>query len=202
MLALTAVRASRGTLVASLDALPGGARIVVLGCRTHTSEGRPNRLLEARIAAGAAAYHALCRRDPAETPRVLATGYEALGEIGAMRAGLLAAGVPEEALDLDPDAMRTIDSIVFLAAEPARGAARSGGATRSPAGGARDDAPPLVLVSQRFHLPRALWLARAHGLEAWGLPARGRPPGRRGLAREALAWLRAFVDVARRRLRA
>ncbi len=56
-----------------------------------------------------------------------------------------------------------------------------------------------LLVTQRFHLPRALYLCRALGIEAIGVPA-DRPGGYRGQwwfagPREILARLRAWWDV-------
>ena len=74
------------------------------------------------------------------------------GEPAAMRSGLLARGVFDSALRLDDGGLRTLDSV--RRAQSAFGQAR------------------LIVVSQRFHLVRALFLARANGLEAWGLEAR------------------------------
>ena len=45
-----------------MSALPDRARLVVLGCHVADAAGRPNRLFTARVAAGAAAYHALAAR--------------------------------------------------------------------------------------------------------------------------------------------
>lgn len=55
----------------------------------------------------------------------------------------------------------------------------------------------VILVSQRYHLPRALYLADAWGLRAVGVSASGRYRGgtRRALAREALARILAWIDV-------
>jgi vancomycin permeability regulator SanA len=49
-------------------------------------------------------------------------------------------------------------------------------------------------VSQEFHLPRVLMLARAHRVDAWGLSAEGDLHGIRPHLRESLACLRAYVD--------
>lgn len=53
-----------------------------------------------------------------------------------------------------------------------------------------------LLVTQRFHVGRALYLADALGLEATGVLARGDPRDLRGRLRERLARLRARIDVA------
>ena len=126
--------------ISSLSALPDRARLVVLGCHVADAAGRPNRLFTARVAAGAAAYHALVARGDDARATVLASGFGRLGETEALRTQLIAAGVPAEAIELDPNGERTIRTIEFLA---------------------RDDAKdrPIVLVSQAFHLARSLWLA-------------------------------------------
>ncbi len=163
----------------SLADVPDRARIVVLGCHVTNAAGRPNRLFTARVAAGAAAYHALAARGDAARATVLASGFGRLGETEALRAQLIAAGVPDEAIELDPDGERTIRTMEYLA---------------------RERAPdrPIVLVTQAFHLPRALWLAEQLGVEALGLPAAGGIGGLGGHVREHLAWLRAVVDRWRR----
>lgn len=163
--------------ISSLSALPDRARLVVLGCHVADAAGRPNRLFTARVAAGAAAYHALVARGDDARATVLASGFGRLGETEALRTQLIAAGVPAEAIELDPNGERTIRTIEFLA---------------------RDDAKdrPIVLVSQAFHLARSLWLAERLGVDARGLAAAGGIGGPRARVREHLAWLRAVVDTA------
>ncbi|MER3467637.1 MAG: SanA protein, partial [Thermoflexus sp.] len=70
-------------------------------------------------------------------------------ETEAMRRLALRLGVPLQALQIDPGGLRTLDSC--------RRAREIFGATA------------VVVITQRFHLPRALWLCEAAGLEAVGL---------------------------------
>lgn len=93
-----------------------------------------------------------------------------------MRKGLLERGVPAEAITLDFAGLRTLDTIVR--------AQRIFGVKQ------------CVIVSDDFHLPRALWLADRHGLNAvgycgpavpWRLSAKSR-------VREWLARVRAAGD--------
>ena len=169
-------RSLRERRLASLAELPDRAHLVVLGCHVKSSTGAPNRLFTARVAAGAAAYHALAARGDDASATVLASGFGRLGETEALRAQLIAAGVPDEGIALDPDGERTIRTMEFLA--------REGSGDR-----------PIVLVSQAFHLPRSLWLAERLGVEAVGLPAAGGIGGLRARTREHVAWLRAVFDV-------
>jgi SanA protein len=73
-------------------------------------------------------------------------------EPSAMRAGLIARGVPAEAIYRDFGGVRTRDSVLRA---------------RSVFGQHR-----LIVVSQGFHAARAVFLAREDGIEAWGLEAR------------------------------
>jgi len=166
---------------ASLDQLPSGARIVVLGCPTHSRSGDPNRYFVARIAAAAAAYHhAASRADSADfaTHRLLCSGWDAQGEATELCEALIGAGVPRDEISIDGKAARTIDSIRHVATHHA------------------DER--IVFVSQAFHLPRVLYLARDRDLDAWGLRAKGRLHGLRPQLREALARLRAIVEIGMR----
>lgn len=159
-------RSTQSRVVGSLDDLPAAARIVILGCRPQLRSGRPNAYLVARVAAAAAAYH----HRPGHT--ILCTGLP--DEVAAMRAALDSARVPDSAIALDPGSRRTIESIEFVAL--------------------RHKDEPILLVTQPFHMPRALSLARWSGLQSWGLLAAGARPGRRAQLRERLAELRALYD--------
>ena len=171
--------------------------IVVLGCPPWTRSGRPSRYLIGRASAAAAAFHHLRedrREDRGKGPRaelrevpILCSGRitaRSLGENGgpdetdeaeALAVLLEAARVPRTSILFDRGATRTIDTIDHLAEH--HRAAR------------------ILIVTQAFHLPRALFLARARGLEAWGLAAPGPTPGWRGQLREGLGRMRAVWDV-------
>ncbi len=175
---------SADRIAASLEDLPRNARIVVLGCPTRSRNGDPNRYFVARIAAAAAAHHyAISRASPtdAATGRLLCSGWDGHGEATELREALIAAGVSPHRIDVDGNAARTIDSIDH--------AATHHGEER------------IVFVSQAFHLPRVLYLARGRGLDAWGLRAEGTIRRLRPRLREALARFRAIADVGLRRRR-
>ncbi|MFO0689602.1 MAG: ElyC/SanA/YdcF family protein [Myxococcota bacterium] len=174
-------RHARARRVASAAALPDPRRpdlIVVLGCPPRARDGRPNRHLTGRARAAAEAFHALGSVPLLCSGRGL-EGASERDEVEALAALLAEAGVPPTALRFDRAARRTIDTIDHLAAHHA-------------------DAR-ILLVTQAFHLPRTLFLARTRGLDVWGLAAPGPEPGWRGRLREGLGQLRAIADVARSR---
>ena len=107
-------------------------------------------------------------------------GGPAEDEVGTMRSWLLAHGVPDEKLVVDGGAARTLES--FLRARRVFGLSS------------------VAVVTNPFHLPRALFLASRAGLEAGGVAARpGLAVSRRTMlknrTREAVASLRAVWDA-------
>src|SRR5579883_126767 len=129
--------------------LPAFDVALVLGAAPIGPEGGRNRYFEYRLDAATVLWRA------GKVKFLLVSGdgrrpdYD---EPTAMRAGLLERGVPASAIYRDFAGVRTYDSAVRA---------------RDVFGQAR-----LVIVSQRFHLSRALYLAHASGLQAWGFEAR------------------------------
>ncbi len=104
----------------------------------------------------------------------------------AMRAGLVERGVPAAVIYRDFAGFRTIDSV--LRARLIFGVKR------------------MVIVSQKAHVERALFLARAAGIDAWGLAARDERGSASGLkdvlffdAAALLAWWDVSVGTTARR---
>jgi SanA protein len=124
--------------------LPEVEAALVLGTAPIGPEGGPNVYFVRRLDAAAALWKA------GRAKYLIVSGSD--GEPAAMRAGLIERGVPAAAIHGDPAGHRTWDSV--------RRARDVFGQKR------------IVIVSQRFHLSRALFLARHAGLEAWGFEAR------------------------------
>jgi len=122
---------------------------LVLGAAPIGPEGGPNRYFEYRLDAAAALWQA------GKVKYLLVSGDRSrpdYDEPSAMRAGLIARGVPPSAIYRDFAGVRTRDSMLRA---------------RSVFGQQR-----LIVVSQGFHAARAIFLARGEGIEAWGLAAR------------------------------
>ena len=160
------------------DLRPADAALV-LGARVW-EDGRPSLFLRQRVEAGVALY------ERGLVPRLILTGAgsnrEGLDETEAMWRTAVDLGVPEEALTRDPD----------------------GHDTRASALNARDrlGLSSVIVCSQEFHLPRAMWLCRSVGLEAQGaFPAvLPRQHTLLGYARELPATWKAAVEIARDRV--
>jgi SanA protein len=127
-------------------ALPEVAVALVLGAAPIGPEGGPNRYLEYRLDAAAALWRAGKVKFLLASGDRRGAGYD---EPTAMRAGLIARGVPAQAIYRDFAGVRTRDSV--LRAHSVFGQQR------------------LIIVSQGFHAARAVFLARREGVEAWGL---------------------------------
>ena len=122
---------------------------LVLGAAPIGPEGGPNRYLVYRLDAAAALWKA------GKVKILLVRGArvgESYDEPAAMQAGLVERGVPVEAILRDNEGFRTRASVLR----------------------ARDHfhQSKLLIVSQRFHVGRALYIAHQAGLEAWGVDAR------------------------------
>jgi len=146
--------------------------IVVLGARVY-ADGRLSDALADRLEAALRLYRA------GRAPTVLVSGAD--DEPGAMRRWLEARGVPPTAIVEDPGGVDTYSTMAR-----ARGAY---GATSA------------IVVTQAFHLPRALYLGARKGLTCEGVVADARRYQKAGYyqVREVFSRVRAFVDVTRGR---
>jgi vancomycin permeability regulator SanA len=171
-------RHAAGHLHREADA-PSAPVALVLGAQVHP-DGTPSSFLAARLD--------LARRllEAGRVEVLLLSGDGAAREYdepAAMRRYLLAAGVPDARMVLDRFGLDTYDSCVR--------ARRVHGVDR------------LLVVTQSYHLPRAVGTARAVGLDAEGVGdvsvRRLRPAYLRGLLRDQVACVKTVVDLATRR---
>jgi SanA protein len=161
-------------------AAPGQPTAIVFGAGLRR-DGTPTLVLADRVATAASLY----REGKAETLLLSGSTHGArYDEAEAMRTLALSLGVPAGAILLDKQGNRTLDTC--LRARQAFGIHSA------------------LLVTQRFHLPRALVLCEALGMQATGVQADLSSYSTRARwfweIRELPASLVALVDAARARL--
>lgn len=121
--------------------------ILVLGCGVHP-DGTPSAMLTDRLTQSITLYNA------SAGPKLLMSGdhgQESYDEVNAMKQFAVNAGIPDSDIFMDHAGFSTYESIYR----------------------ARDifQAQKIIIVTQEYHLHRALHLANAFGLEAYGVSA-------------------------------
>lgn len=119
--------------------------ILVLGCMVH-SDGSPSHMLEDRIKRGIELY------ELEAAPKLLMSGDHGqvnYDEVATMKRIATEAGVPSEDVFMDHAGFSTYESMYR----------------------ARDifQAKKIIIVSQEYHLYRAVYIARQLGLDAYGV---------------------------------
>jgi vancomycin permeability regulator SanA len=134
----------------SAATVPATAVGIVFGA--GVTQGRPSPMLVGRLELGASLYHR------GKVQVLLVTGDNSRSHYNeplVMRDYLVGAGVPRDRIVLDYAGFDTWDSCVR--------AKKIFGVDRA------------ILITQRFHLPRALTLCRSVGIDAWGVGDDSRP---------------------------
>ncbi|MCW5749082.1 MAG: YdcF family protein [Alphaproteobacteria bacterium] len=152
-----------------IDKVPPAEVALVLGTAPYVAGQRRNLYFEYRLDAAAALHKA------GKVKYLLVSGdnrEREYNEPRAMRDGLIERGVPADAIYRDVAGIRTLDSV--LRARDVFAQSR------------------YIVVSQGFHSRRAVWLARAHGIEAFGFDARDVP-----FEAAPKVWLRQYASAAR-----
>lgn len=119
--------------------------ILVLGCFVK-DDGRPSDMLHDRLTRGVELY------DPDAAPKLLMSGdhgREEYDEVAAMKQFAINAGIPSEDVFMDHAGFSTYES-VFRAKEIFQ-------------------ADKILIVTQEYHLYRALYIANQLGVEAYGV---------------------------------
>lgn len=151
--------------------------VIVLGAKVY-ADGRVSPMLGDRLDTALALYRA------GKVDKILVSGDHGrveYDEVNTMRRYLEERGVPAEDIFMDHAGFDTYDSMY-----------------RARAIFACED---VIVVTQKFHLPRALWIANRLGLKAQGVVADQHVYGSEGYyeLREAAARLKAFGEVLVRR---
>jgi SanA protein len=147
---------------------------LVLGCSPTLANGRPNLYFENRIDAAERAW------STGKISYLIVSGdngRESYNEPDRMRDALVARGVPEGRIIRDFAGFRTLDSIIR----------------------ATDvfQQKRILVISQRFHNERAIFIARSRGIEARGLNVEdvSRFRGWKTKTREKLARVKTVLDL-------
>jgi SanA protein len=165
---------ARGEAKASVSAVPHAQAALVLGAQVKP-DGTPSDMLADRVAAAADLYRA------GKVDKLLLSGDHgrwAYDEVGTMRRELLARGIPARDLFTDHAGFDTWDS--------AQRARRVFGVESA------------IVVTQGFHMARALYAAHRAGMRATGFTADRRSYGSvmaRLRVREALARVKVVADA-------
>lgn len=176
ILALAAVRffmlsATEDYIVASIDDAPAADVALILGASVYSS-GELTSVFRARVEKALEVYRA------GKVGNILVSGDNSTpwhNEVQPVRKYLLQKGVPEGDIYLDYAGFDTYSSMYR---------ARDVFGVRS-----------MIVTTQTFHLPRALFLARRLGIAAYGVPADIPYLYARNHAREVLAQAKAVIDL-------
>jgi len=134
--------AAAGRIFRSAESIPTRDVAVVLGTGKFTPRGNPNLHFLQRIEAAVRLYQAGKVRHLVVSGDNHVAGYD---EPTDMRDALIAAGIPTNAITCDYAGFRTLDSV--LRANSVFGLTN------------------FTIVTEEFHCPRAVWIARRHGLD-------------------------------------
>lgn len=171
----TAISTEAGPAIyTSIHEIPYNKVALLLGTSPYVRGGTINRYFSNRIEAAAHLF------ESGKVSYILASGdnrHHSYNEPKAMREALIRLGVPGDAIVLDHAGLSTLDSVirtrrVFLQES-------------------------VTIVSQRFHLERAVYIAAHNGLEAVGYSATDvtGPSGVQTKVREYFARVKALFDV-------
>ena len=143
---LVIVAAGSSYIVSEEEAASFGADCVLVLGAGLMPDGSPSLMLGERIQTGVDLYEA------GAAPKLLMSGDHGRtdhDEVNAMKDAAMARGVPSEDIFMDHAGFATYDSM--YRAKAVFGVGR------------------VVVVTQAYHLPRAIWIARRLGLEAVGV---------------------------------
>lgn len=157
-----------------ISKIPSCKTALVLGTSKTLSDGNPNLYFSNRIKATAELYKA------GKIKYIIVSGdnsVEGYNEPEQMKSDLIAQGIPAEKIFEDFAGFRTLDSVV-----------------RAKEIFGQDK---FIIVSQKFHNERAIFLAQKNGLIAYGYnaPDVNKYAGLKTNLREYLAKAKVFIDL-------
>jgi len=166
---------AKGRIYNSIDKVPKRGVALVLGTAKYIRKGKINYFYKYRIDAAVKLYKAR------KVKAILVSGDNATkyyNEPLRMKRDLIKRGIPKNKIYLDYAGFRTLDSI--LRAKEIFGLKK------------------YIIVSQKFHLQRALFIAEKNGVDAIGFVAKDIPRTAAAFKmrmREYAARVKAFLDI-------
>ena len=166
---------TQSAIYTELKKVPHKRAALLLGTAKYVAKGKKNYFYVYRIRAAVALWKA------GKVDAIVVSGDHAskyYNETVRMQKDLIKAGVPKKYIAMDYSGFRTLDSV--LRAE------------------ATFDLKDYIIISQKFHLERAIYLARLKGQDVIGFAAKdipGTKAARKMMMREYLARVKAFLDV-------
>ncbi len=155
--------------------VPHKRAALLLGTAKYVAKGKKNYFYVYRIRAAVALWKA------GKVDAILVSGDNAskyYNETIRMQKDLIKAGVPKKYIALDYAGFRTLDSVVRAET--------------------LFDLKDYIIISQKFHLERALYLAKTKGQDVIGFAAKdipGTKAAKKMAFREYFARVKAFLDV-------
>ncbi len=167
-------RTTRAHIASDRTAVPTNDVALVLGTSPKLTSGATNPFFEGRMSTATELYRT------GKVRHLLVSGdnsRKTYDEPTAMRDALIARGVPAKAITLDYAGFRTLDSMAR--AKAVFGLRR------------------FTIITDDFHQPRSVFLARSLGLEVVGVPTRKVPFrwSKKTRSREIFSRVKACLDV-------
>ena len=165
---------TKGFTTDYLENLPQRNSGLLLGTSKYLASGNDNPYFTNRIEAASELYNA------GKVRLIIVSGDNSrknYNEPEQMKLALIAKGVPEERIFEDFAGFRTLDSVVR--------------------GKEIFDQDDIIIISQKFHNERAIYLAHKNGIRAFGYNAKdvGQNAGLKTNLREYFARVKVFVDL-------
>ena len=166
---------SNGRIYSNIKEIPKNSVALLLGTSKYVKRGKINYFYKYRIDATVELFNA------GKIDAILVSGDNATkyyNEPKRMRIDLIKRGIPKNKIYLDFAGFRTLDSIMR----------------------AKEifDIKKVTIVTQKFHLERAIFIANANGIDAIGYEAKSIPNTKATLKmqiREFFARMKAFLDI-------
>jgi len=169
------VSSAKDSIYSTVSETPEGNKVaLLLGTSRYTVRGYANLYFKYRINAAVELYRA------GKIKHIIVSGDNSLKEYNEpkqMQQALIQKGVPESAITLDYAGFRTLDSVVRC--KKVFGQQK------------------FIIISQKFHIERALFIAHKYGIDAIGFAAMD-PPEKYSIktkVREVFAKTKAVIDL-------